>query len=200
MINNHQAPFELFSKWFKEAKENSQIIEPTAMSLATVDKDGKPSNRMILLKTFDEDFNHGGFCFFTNFNGRKAREIKQNPNVALCFYWGILGRQIRIEGVVEEVSKQEADDYFASRRRGSQIGAHASKQSEEMLNDEEFKNRIKEVEEKFKDKEVPRPPFWSGFRCKPNTIEFWEEGDFRLHTRTVYAKDGDGWKITKLYP
>jgi pyridoxamine 5'-phosphate oxidase len=196
MNSQHCEPFELFAKWLKEAEKNPQIVEPTAMCLATVDEKNHPSNRMVLLKKFDEN----GFCFFTNLTSRKAGELNVNNNVALCFYWGILGRQVRITGEVEKVSAKEADDYFSSRRRGSQIGAWASKQSAIMNNDEEFENRIKQIEEDFKDQNIPRPPFWSGFRVQPQSIEFWEEGDFRIHKRTVYNKAGDGWEVVRLYP
>ncbi|MFT6077749.1 MAG: pyridoxamine 5'-phosphate oxidase [Myxococcota bacterium] len=193
---NNKEPFDIFSKWINEAQENSKIVEPTAMCLSTVDEESKPSSRMVLLKKFDEK----GFCFFTNLTSRKGGELDNNQNVALCFYWGSFGRQVRIEGEVEAVSDIEADDYFASRRRESQIGAWASKQSQEMASDEEFATRIKESEEKFEGKDVSRPPFWSGFRCKPTRIEFWEDGDFRIHTRTIYQKSGDAWKISRIYP
>jgi len=196
MNNNHQEPFQLFATWLKEAENNSQITEPTAMCLATVNTDNKPSSRMILLKKFDDR----GFCFFTNLTSRKGEELKGNQDIALCFYWGVLGRQVRIEGAVEKVSIKEADDYFASRRRGSQIGAWASKQSSQMENEQEFLDRIEKIETDFKDQEIPRPPFWSGFRCQPQTIEFWEEGDFRLHKRTVYKKTDGGWEVVRLYP
>ena len=151
---------------------------------------------MILLKKFDEN----GFCFFTNLTSRKAGELEVNKNVALCFYWGALGRQVRIEGEVEEVRADEADDYFASRRRGSQIGAWASKQSQPMASEQEFADRIAQVEKNFADVDVPRPSFWSGFRVRPHTIEFWQEREFRLHTRTVYQKSDSGWKVVRLYP
>lgn len=195
-MSNHLEPFDIFSKWLKEAEKNKQIIEPTAMCLSTVNSENKPSSRMVLLKKFDQS----GFCFFTNLTSRKAGELKNNQNVALCFYWGILGRQVRIEGEVEAVTEKEADDYFASRRRGSQIGAWASKQSQTMKDDTEFESRIHEVEDNFKNQDVTRPPFWSGFRCKPTLIEFWEEGDFRLHKRTVYKKINTGWEVTRIYP
>ena len=151
---------------------------------------------MVLLKKFDER----GFCFFTNLTSRKSQQLQQNQNVALCFYWAALGLQIRIEGAVEKVSSQEADDYFSSRRRESQIGAWASKQSQEMENWQEFEDRITEIEKKFNSQKVPRPEFWSGFRVVPNLIEFWQEGDFRIHRREVYEKSGDGWKVKKIYP
>lgn len=189
-------PFQKFSEWFNKAQLRSEIIEPSAMCLATVDENNHPSARMVLLKKFDER----GFCFFTNLTSRKGRELIKNQNVALCFYWGILGMQIRIEGAVEKVSAKEADDYFSSRRRGSQIGAWASKQSCEMENWQEFEDRLKEIEENFNQQEIPRPPFWSGFRVVPKRIEFWHEGEFRLHKREVYVRNIDGWEFSLIYP
>jgi pyridoxamine 5'-phosphate oxidase len=189
-------PFEKFSKWLEQAKARAEIVEPTAMCLSTLDEKNCPSSRMILLKNFDER----GFCFFTNLTSRKGAELAVNRQVALCFYWGILGLQIRIEGEVEKVSLQEADDYFSSRRRGSQIGAWASKQSQEMENWEEFQQRIAKFTEDFAEQKVPRPPFWSGFRVVPKRIEFWQEGEFRLHQREVYNRSGEGWEVKKLYP
>jgi pyridoxamine 5'-phosphate oxidase len=193
---NFSQPFEKFKNWFEKACATKEIVEPTAMCLATVGENLAPSSRMVLLKKFNEK----GFCFFTNFNSRKGGELKKNSNVALCFYWGILGYQIRVEGSVEEVSTQEADDYFASRRRESRIGAWASKQSSEMKNWSEFEERIKQFEKEFEGKEVARPPFWSGYRVVPKRIEFWEEGDFRIHHRKVYERAGDGWNLTEIYP
>jgi pyridoxamine 5'-phosphate oxidase len=189
-------PFEKFQIWFEEAKENKEIIEPTAMCLSTVDENSIPSSRMILLKKYDER----GFCFFTNLTSRKAKQLEQNQNVALCFYWGVLSKQIRIEGKVEPVSKEEADDYFLSRRRGSQIGAWASKQSSEMKNWQEFEDRIQKFEKEFAEKEIPRPDFWSGFRVVPSRIEFWTEGEFRIHKREVYLNSGDSWEVKNIYP
>jgi pyridoxamine 5'-phosphate oxidase len=189
-------PFKKFSEWFEKAGATKEIIEPTAVCLATVSENGHPSSRMVLLKNFDER----GFCFFTNLTSRKGKEISQNSNVALCFYWGILGRQIRIEGAVERVSSEEADNYFASRRRGSQIGAWASKQSCEMQDWSEFDERIKKISEDFEGQEIPRPPFWSGFRVVPKLIEFWEDGEFRIHQREVFEREIDGWKVKKIYP
>ena len=193
---NHKIPFELFEKWFNDAINNSQIIEPSAMCLATCTLDNKPSARMVLLKKFDES----GFCFYTNLTSRKGRELRLNPNVALCFYWGKLGRQVRIEGEIEPVSALEADEYFASRRRESKIGAWASRQSKKMENWQEFENRIKDISEQFENQEIERPVFWSGFRVKPTAIEFWEEGDFRIHHRHLYEKASDGWIINEIYP
>lgn len=189
-------PFLKFSEWFKKAGDDQRIIEPSAMCLSTVGDNGQPSSRMILLKKFDER----GFCFFTNLTSRKAQELQKNQHVALCFYWGILGLQIRIEGLVEKVSEKEADDYFASRSLGSKIGAWASKQSAEMDNWQEFEERIKKVEKDFEDQEVSRPPFWSGFRAVPSRIEFWTEGEFRIHKRELFERIEDGWKVKKIYP
>jgi pyridoxamine 5'-phosphate oxidase len=189
-------PFLQFSQWLDLACVTKEIIEPTAMSLATVDKNNYPSLRMVLLKKFDER----GFCFFTNLTSRKGKEISYNHNVALCFYWGILGKQIRIEGVTEKVSIEEADDYFFSRRRESQIGAWASKQSFEMNDWSEFEERIQKISQDFKNQEIPRPPFWSGFRVVPKSIEFWQEGEFRIHQRELYELLDGEWKIKKLYP
>lgn len=193
---NFSEPFAKFKIWIEKACATKEIVEPTAMCLATVGENGAPSSRMVLLKKYDEK----GFCFFTNFESRKAGELKKNSNVALCFYWGILGYQIRIEGMVEEVSKEEADDYFSSRRRESQIGAWASKQSRAMENWSEFEERIHQFEKEFEGKDVTRPPFWSGFRVVPKRIEFWEEGEFRIHHRKVYERTADGWNKTEIYP
>lgn len=191
-----QEPFKKFSQWFEDACAKKEIIEPTAMCLATSTKEGEPSARMLLLKHFDER----GFCFYTNLTSRKGKELNDNKNAALCFYWGIMGRQVRIEGAVERVTMDEADDYFASRRRGSQIGAWASKQSCEMKDWSEFEERIKTVSKDFDGQIVPRPPFWSGFRLVPKRIEFWEEGEFRIHQRALYERHLDGWNVKKLYP
>jgi pyridoxamine 5'-phosphate oxidase len=189
-------PFQKFSQWFDKACSTSQIVEPTAMCLATVGENLAPSSRMVLLKKFDER----GFCFFTNLTSRKAQQLRQNPNVALCFYWGALGLQVRIEGKIEPVSEKEADDYFASRRRESRIGAWASKQSSEMSDWNEFEERIAKVTKDFEGVDVPRPPFWSGFRVIPDLIEFWNEGDFRIHKREVFQRSNAGWIIKKIYP
>ncbi len=191
-----QVPFEKFSSWFEEAKATKNIVEPTAMCISTVGENGCPSSRMILLKKYDER----GFCFFTNLTSRKGKELSENQNVALCFYWGALGKQIRIEGEVEKVTQKEADDYFASRRRGSQIGAWASKQSCEMQEWSEFEDRIEEITKNFEGQDIPRPPFWSGFRVVPKRIEFWLEGEFRIHRREVYDRVDNGWELKKFYP
>ncbi len=197
-ITDYKIPFDIFANWLKKANAKSEIVEPTAMCLSTVDENNHPSSRMILLKKFDER----GFCFFTNLTSRKGKELTQNQHVALCFYWGALGLQVRIEGKVEKVSAKEADDYFASRRRGSQIGAWASKQSCDIESDAEFQARIAQITEDFAGQEISRPPFWSGFRVVPQKIEFWQEGEFRIHTRELFVKTNDGkaWQLTKLYP
>lgn len=199
MINTetpYSKPFEIFHEWFEIAKNTPNIIEPTAMCLATVAPNNHPSSRMVLLKKFDEN----GFCFYTNLNSRKAQELKNNPFVAICFYWGFLGKQIRIEGKIQPVSSIEADEYFASRRRESRIGAWASHQSQKMLSWQDFLDKISEFENKFINQDIPRPEFWSGFRIVPKAIEFWQEGDFRIHQRFLYERSPSGWIVNQLYP
>lgn len=188
-------PIALFSQWFEEVKKLG-LREPDAATIATATKEGMPSARILLLKHFDEK----GFCFFTNLTSRKGKEIHDNPNAALCFFWDAILRQVRIEGQVERVSEKEADDYFARRERGSQIGAWASKQSYIMEDPEDLPNRIKEVAGQFEGQVIPRPPFWSGFRVVPKTIEFWQSGEFRLNTRILYTKTHSGWESDRLYP
>lgn len=197
-IIKFKEPFEIFEKWFNEASYNRAIIEPAAMNIATVDSDNRPSSRMVLLKHFDEN----GFCFYTNYTSKKGQQLRVNPNICACFYWGILGKQIRIEGRVEEVTTQEADNYFASRRRGSQIGAWASDQSSELDSREKLEARVKEYEQKFAGGNVSRPPHWSGFRIIPRSIEFWNDGDHRIHDRDLYQlqEDGKSWAKILLNP
>lgn len=189
-------PFQKFNEWFCEAIADKRIHEPTAMSIASVNENFQPSNRMVLLKKHDEN----GFCFFTNLKSRKAQEIFINSSVSLCFYWGVLGRQIRIEGLAKLVENFEADEYFATRPRDSQIGAWASLQSSTMEDHQDFEKRIKFFNEKFKDQTVLRPEFWSGFRVEPNYFEFWHEGKYRLHHRQIYKKIINGWEEKILYP
>jgi len=187
-------PFDLFEIWFAEA-QNIGLKEPTAMHLSTVSKDGKPSSRIILLKGHDER----GFVFYTNSNSRKGGELAENPNVALCFYWMDLGKQIRTGGRGREVKGKEADEYFASRHPQSRLGAWASKQSQVMPSREEFLADVEKVREKFGDN-PPRPEHWYGYRVNPERMEFWQEGEFRLHNRDIYEREGEGWKHYRIYP
>jgi pyridoxamine 5'-phosphate oxidase len=188
-------PFSLFADWLADA-ERKEPNNPSAMSLATVDGQGRPSLRMVLLRGFDER----GFVFYTNLDSRKGRELRGNPWVALCFHWKSLDRQVRVEGPVEAVSAAESDAYFASRPRDSQIGAWASKQSEPLAARFELESRVAKYGLLYGVGRVPRPPFWSGFRVLPELVEFWEERPFRLHDRTVYRRDGDAWTTVKLFP
>jgi len=170
--------------------------EPNAMSLATVENGKQPSVRIVLLKAFDER----GFVFYTNFEGRKGRQLLAQPRAALCFFWPPLDTQVRVEGSVTKVSDEEADDYFASRARLSQIGAWASKQSRPLEAPSALDQRVAEYEKKFEGKPVPRPAFWSGFRVAPERIEFWKGKPNRLHERHLYTRKADGWRIETLYP
>jgi pyridoxamine 5'-phosphate oxidase len=188
-------PYSLFRQTLEMAVA-AAIPEPTAMALATADADGNPSVRMVLLKGFDER----GFIFYTNLESRKARQLDENPKAALCFFWQPIGRQVRVEGRVERVSDAEADEYHASRARGSQIGAWASRQSRQLANREELLAAVRAIEEQYEGREIPRPEHWSGYRVIPHRIEFWAAGEFRLHDRTLFEKVGDEWRVTTLYP
>ena len=189
-------PTAQFNAWLDEAKRHKAITEPTAMCLATATPGGRPSARMVLLKSADDR----GFVFYTNLESRKSAEIKANPHAALCFYWMALGKQVRVEGSIAPVSAEEADAYFQSRPLMSKIGAWASRQSQPESTPGEFAARIKEFTQKFISGEVPRPPFWSGWRVVPHAIEFWQQGDFRLHRRELFTREGEGWSVRKLYP
>lgn len=190
-----QDPFEKFKQWFEEASAAEDMAE--AMSIATVDEQGRPSSRMVLLKDHGPD----GFTFYTNLESRKGQELKNNQNMAFCFHWKSLSRQIRIEGAVNPVSDEDADAYFASRPKDSQIGTWASKQSQPMKGRFEFEARILKYTAKFGLGKVPRPPFWSGFRMSPRRIEFWQDRKFRLHDRHIYNKNDQGsWDFETLYP
>ncbi len=185
----------LFEEGFERAKD-AKVPEPTAMTLATVDEHGRPSARTMLLKDVDAD----GFVFYTNLESRKGRQIAVNPNVSLVFFWRETQEQVKIDGQVEPVSDAEADAYFASRPRGSQIGAWASLQSRPLDSREVFEQRIAEAEARYEGRDVPRPPHWSGFRVKPRRLEFWFGRKYRLHERIRYELGQDGWTECFLYP
>jgi len=188
-------PFTRFENWMNDA-EKVEVNDPNAVNLATVNAEGRPSSRMVLLKSVSLE----GFVFYTNLESRKGQNIKANQWVAMCFHWKALRRQVRIEGPVEQVSDAEADAYFATRARGSQIGAWASEQSRPLNSRFALEKRVAEFTAKFGFGKVPRPEHWSGFCVKPEHIEFWEDKPFRLHDRSVYDRSGDGWVTDKLFP
>ena len=189
-------PIEQFRTWFDEVL-TSNLHEPNAMILATATLDGRPSARVVLLKGFDER----GFVFYTNYEGRKGEELETNPHCALLFYWGELERQVRVEGRVRRVPDKESDAYFAGRPRGSQLGAWASEQSRPVGDRGALEHRLRELEAEYEGREVPRPPFWGGYRVEPETIEFWQGRENRLHDRLVYLRSEDGgWRRGRLQP
>lgn len=188
-------PFAQFDTWFHEAVAAEPSL-PEAMTLATVSPDGRPSTRLVLLKGHDRS----GFVFYTNFNSAKGRDLLANPNASLCFHWKSLGRQLRIDGQVAPVGDDEADAYFASRPRGSQVGAWASEQSAPVDTREALEARVREVEAEYDGRDVPRPPHWSGFRLAPQRIEFWTDRRDRLHDRQLFERDGEGWRELRLQP
>jgi pyridoxamine 5'-phosphate oxidase len=188
-------PFALFDEWYAQARQ-SEINDSNAMALATADERGRPSARMVLLKGHGQD----GFVFYTNFEGRKAGELLDNPHAALLFHWKSLRRQVRIEGPVGRVDEAAADAYFATRSRDSQLGAWASDQSQPLESREVFMARYEEMRARFEGGPVPRPPHWSGFRVKPQRIEFWQDREHRLHERRLFTRHGDEWHEGMLYP
>lgn len=191
-------PIELFIELYAQARKLDPLVirEPNAMTLATADREGRPSARLILLKGVDVR----GFTFYTNLDSRKARDLSENPTAALCFYWFPLDVQIRVEGTAVQVTDAEADEYFATRPRGSQVGAWASDQSRVIPRAGELEERVARYEVEFEGREVPRPPHWSGFRITPLRMEFWRNRANRLHDRVLYTRDGGGWRVETLYP
>jgi pyridoxamine 5'-phosphate oxidase len=188
-------PIELFRTWWRDA-ERAGLLLPESVTLATATPDGQPSARLVLLKGVSE----GGFVFYTNYGSRKARELEANPRAALAFHWAALQRQVRVEGVVERVTVEESAAYFATRARGSRIGAWASRQSEPIGTRAELEARVAEVRERFGGGEVPLPPFWGGYRLVPARIEFWQGRADRLHDRVVHVREAGGWRAERLQP
>lgn len=189
-------PVEQFREWYRVARRTDGLDLPDACCLATVDDAGYPDARMVLLKGLEEQ----GFVFYTNLRSRKAEALRERPRAALVFHWKPLVRQVRIQGDVSAVSEEAADAYFASRSRGSQLGAWASKQSRTVESREVMDERFRAARERFDGKDVPRPPFWSGFRIDPVKMEFWQQGEDRMHDRFRYTRTRGGWEICRLQP
>jgi pyridoxamine 5'-phosphate oxidase len=188
-------PIVQFEAWFEKVVE-ANLHEPNAMTLATVSGEGRPSARTVLLKGYDGR----GFVFYTNYEGRKARELEANPACALLFYWGELERQVRVEGRASRLPGRESDAYFASRPRGSRLGAWASEQSWPVRDRSVLEERIRALEAEYEDREIPRPPFWGGYRVEPETIEFWQGRENRLHDRISYRREEGAWRLERLQP
>lgn len=196
LILNTDDPYKTFVGWLEEAKA-AEINDPNAMNLATADGRGRPSNRMVLLNGLDER----GFVFYTNAESRKGDELSENPFAALCFHWKTLRRQVRIEGPVEIVTEAESDAYYNSRPRISRVGSWASQQSRPLEKYEDLKDAVKKYEAEFEGVEpIPRPPYWKGFRVLPERIEFWIDGEFRLHHRYVFERSNGGWHTYMINP
>ena len=188
-------PFEQFQNWFKSAQDCG-IVLPESMTVSTVDENGYPSCRVVLLKELTKD----GFVFFTNYDSRKGQELDHNPHIALTFHWNILQRQVRIQGVVEKISAADSNAYFQSRARGSRIGAWASPQSTVIDSRKVLEQQVKKFTDKFANQEVPLPEFWGGYLVKPSSIEFWQGKADRLHDRFSYVKEDDNWRVDRLAP
>lgn len=190
-------PFELFDGWLQAASE-TEPNDANAMTVATADADGHPSARILLLKGFDEQ----GFVFYSNMESQKGREIEVNPFVALCFHWKSVRRQVRVTGPVARVTDEEADAYFNSRPRGSRVGAWASQQSRPLADRPALMAAVENADSKYPGESVPRPPYWSGWRLTPLAIEFWQDGEFRLHDRFRFsrASESEAWTVDRLYP
>lgn len=188
-------PIRQFGLWFDTVLD-AGLHEPNAMIVATATPDGRPSARVVLLKGYDER----GFMFYTNYEGRKGHELEENPRAALLFYWGELERQVRIEGAVSRVSEQESDAYYSSRPRGSRLGALASEQSREVGGREVLEERVEALQREYEGSDIPRPAFWGGYRVRPESFEFWQGRESRLHDRIYYRREAGGWKIGRLQP
>ncbi len=188
-------PLAQFALWYEEAQQ-STVVLPHAMALATADAQGRPSARMVLLKECDQR----GFVFYTNSNSHKGRDLSQNPRAALVFHWEPLRKQVRVEGAVERVTSEEADAYFATRPRGSQLGAWASPQSESISDRTALERETDQLEAHYAERDVPRPPHWNGYRVCPDTLEFWVDRASRLHDRFEYRRSPQGWQIRQLAP